>query len=75
MKKILIVLSLLMTFNAFGSPELVRFGHCFNSNFQEDNYDVTRCVNEYFRKGYEIIGTSYVKSSRQTVIYLARIKR
>ncbi len=56
MKKILLILSLIITFNASSRPMILDFHTCMGSDVDE-YAGLKMCINEYLDKGYEIIGT------------------
>lgn len=56
MKKILLILSLIITFNAYSRPMILDFHVCKGTDV--DGYITLKvCIQEYLDKGYEIIGT------------------
>ena len=74
MKKILLILSLIITFNVYSSPKLVDFVNCSGlATSMADKKEIRKCVNLYFIKGYEIIGTRMI--SGRFLIDMALIER
>lgn len=73
MKKIFLILAVLVSLNAFSTPKMTDYIWCeFKSS-----YDLERCVNEKFRRGYEIIGVSnsVVGNRFKTFIHMAIIEK
>ena len=73
MKKIFLMLTVLVSLNAFSTPKMTDYTFC------EKPYgtDIVSCVNENFKKGYEIIGvSSYVAlNTVNTQIHMAIIEK
>ena len=75
MKKIFLILTVLVSFNAFSKAKIVDFKECSGSKNSDLFYSLQMCINEYLYKGYEIIGTRSSKAVGGIYVDLAFIER
>ena len=90
MKKIFLILSILVSFNAFsmvGSSgvvqtsneklKLIAFTQCAGNNYDGQWTRLESCINQYLKRGFEIIGTrsTSVPNNGQVFIDMALFVR
>ena len=60
MKKIFLLLSFFVAFNAFTTSKVIAFHQCSDVDTPNGWEEIRKCVNEFLEKDFEIIGYGHV---------------